>query len=878
MQNEPFSKSTLSKRTLYEFLRANSSTASAHPVHRTPWLSRPKSFVPMSFPSTGKPEAKTALQRLAQEPSDLKPIVPLTEHNRPVPVSKRPLDVDPAKPPPMFENPKRERRALVVSHVKGSTPERIKKFRAGGGSSTFEGKVRKLLTLDDLYKAVLGVDFADIDKCMPSVTDIEPTVTFRDLEAYKQHQSEVLLVETMEGFRQSLSSGFLPASQTSAQAGLFGSANVTVTTVTRKGREFSLLTLKKISQDDDVSLSQGDVVLLVKPNSAVLDPILKYGFCSSLSPKSFPENDVLFGIIERSKPLLVLGRNSKSVQLRCPMASKDNPLGYSPSDAGTIGAEYVAVIIHSLSVVEREWSALCSLKQMDWFVSSLLGHPLTVGKLNVANDNKIISQVLKCINELNYSQREAVMNAVQGQEKTLTLIQGPPGTGKTHTVVSLLKCLSVQGVKKTIVAAPSNAAADELMSRFMSVVKPSMKSVVRIGRNSTLPELREYCLDQRVMESQSQIEQSKFEQYKSRKDKLFEDIRELNEEINSVKDSSVKGEKIRMKERVKSQLDQLKSKEQEQTRIARDSIYKKFLNEAQFIFGTLSSFGSDPIVENLTSQIDVCVIDEAAQAIEVSALIPLRYRPKKIVLVGDPQQLPAVVKSASAKRAGFDMSLMERLQLTGQHETMMLKQQYRMDDGIARYPSQQFYEGLLETHESVLERREIQELRILSEHALMFVDVPGAGDIRQGTSLMNPREARLAVDLVKFLIQLTKGALSIGVISPYRQQVNLIRSLVPKELPGVEVDSVDAFQGREKDVIVFSCVRAGGSSETSLGFLADQRRLNVAITRARRACFVIGSEFFLRENGGPVWKGLISHCQVVEGSRVESLLIASNSI
>jgi predicted DNA helicase len=899
-ENDPFNRSGLSKRTLYEFLRANSDSAAstAHPIHRTPWINKPRSTVPMSFPSTGKPEtsAKTALERLAATTG--------AEVNRAIQVSRIPpprkeeaINLNsPVKPPPMFGG-NTKKRALVVNHIKGSTPERIRKLRIAGDTdksvSATKSSTCRILTLDDLHKSVLGIDFNSLESSLDTPAPVERRINFFSLDEYKEHQSKILLVETMEGLRQSLSGGFVPASQAQSsinQTGMYSTVNVRVTTAVRKGREFCLLTLKRATDESDQSqsfLSQGDVVLLFKPDSPFLETVSKYGFLTpELSPRgltSTPEQQVLYGIIERSKPSLVMGRETKSVQLRCPLASKDAPLGYSPSDVGTIGSEFVAVIIHSLLTVEREWAALCALKSTDWFVNDLLARDND----SVVKRSREITATIpsKLLDKLNQSQREAVAHAANRDERLFTLLIGPPGTGKSHTLVSLLECYEYQGMKKILVAAPSNAAIDELMLRFIKATGGRSR-VVRIGRHSAVAELKAYCLDQRVVESQQKTEESRYEIYRQRKDKLYSDIAAMNAEINNLGDNGGGGRKaelIRMKERVKAQLDSLKSKEEFHVRVERDSIYKKFLSDAQFIFGTLSSFGSEVIVNNLVGEVDVCVVDEAAQAIEVSSLIPFRFRPKKIVLVGDPQQLPAVVKSTAARRAGFDMSLMERLELTGRYKTHMLTEQYRMDSTIAKFPSGWFYEGKLATADSVLARKSSPVSTLLGS-PFSVIDVEGAGDMKQGTSLINPREARVAVDLVRYVI--TKlGVVSIGVISPYRQQVNMIRSLLSRELeihrPQLEVDSVDAFQGREKDVIIFSCVRAGGSSESSVGFLADERRLNVAITRARRAVWMIGNTGFLKKYGGPVWQSLISHCNEscssISSEQLESFLHKSRS-
>ena len=329
--------------------------------------------------------------------------------------------------------------------------------------------------------------------------------------------------------------------------------------------------------------------------------------------------------------------------------------------------------------------------------------------------------------------------------------------------------------------------------------------------------MKRYSLDALVQGSQEKLETERYKAYKERKTKIHADIQKINDDLvgmaqqGTTTTTNNKSELIRIKERLKIQLDALKERELESVKVERDAIYKKYLREARFVFGTLSSFGAENIVNNL-SQVDICVIDEAAQAIEVSALIPLRFSPRRIVLVGDPQQLPAVVKSVAAKRAKLDISLMERLQLIGSVPTHLLCEQYRMDDRIARFPSNEFYQGKLVTSSQVLTRPNPLESVLVSSSPLVFINNTAAGDIKQGTSLINASEARIVVNLVQRIV--SSSSSSIGVISPYKQQVILIRKLLHDLLPSpmLEIDSVDAFQGREKDLIIFSCVRSSGNS------------------------------------------------------------------
>jgi senataxin len=410
-----------------------------------------------------------------------------------------------------------------------------------------------------------------------------------------------------------------------------------------------------------------------------------------------------------------------------------------------------------------------------------------------------------------------------------------------------------------VVCAPSNAASDELMGRFIPYLSkaPGLGKVLRVGRN-TRPELKAYSLDSIVMESQSKEESFRQNAYREKKGKFFDQIREINDQLGAVGatmegNEPRRGDLIRQKERLKEALDNLKSRETESVKCERDSVCRKLLSSAQFIFGTLSSFGSDSVWNNMPS-VDYCVIDEAAQSIEVSSLIPLKFTPKRIVLVGDPQQLPAVVKSAAAKRLRFDMSLIERLQLLG-NRTYMLREQYRMHPSIAEISSEFFYEGKLITPNSVVARYNgsLRSLPSALDTPIVFINVESSCEMKSGNSIINPREGRITGDCAKFLAANRVG--SVGVIAPYKQQVGLIRKLLGND---IEVDSVDAFQGREKEFIVFNCVRSGGDT---VGFLADYRRLNVAITRARRGLWIVGNADFVANRGGPVWASLVEHCR-----------------
>lgn len=762
----------------------------------------------------------SALQRLSRESHSIARQPPPVARGPPVarPVVPSCTTTPRKPPPPMFENNPKERRVTRLSHTKGSSPGQVKKRllkRLSDGIS----KKKIPLSIDDLHRAILQTRDFTVDVCGED-EDVLPASG-----DYKEYQSRNLLIETMDGFAESLRVGY-----GGGPGCLYSSVTVHISAVARKGRDWSILTLKKNSHgDEETMLCMGDVVLMFPHELCVGTDLCANGF-----KQQFDTSRALFGIVEKNKVSSKNLGGSKTVLFKCPMASLDYPMGYSPSDS-LIGSNWTAVVIHSILTVEREWRALCE------FDTAYLAP-------NVCHAS--VCEQAQILPGLNLYQSIAINEVLQNIDEKIVLIQGPPGTGKTHTLVSLL--LRLRG-KRVLVAAPSNAAVDELMTRFVAATSSfgNNSRYVRIGsRNVVQPSLLPYCLDVLVGNSQTRLESDRHIVYREKKSKILSDILRLNSEIVGAVGRQ-KGELVRARDRLQQSLDTLRSDEERNVCVERDSVYRQFLNQSnggQFFFGTLSSFGSDSVWNNLTGVIDVCIIDEAAQATEVSTLIPLKFKPKKLVLVGDPQQLSAVVKSERARIGGFGLSMMERL-LIGGYKHVLLREQYRMHSEIAKFPSDFFYEGKLINGRTPVDDQQHVGAR------LALIDVPESTEMRSGTSLMNPREAGVVVDLVKKLLS-THSAEKICVITPYKQQVYLLRSLL---CGSVEIDSVDAFQGREKDIVVFNAVRSSGNS---VGFLADQKRLNVAITRAKNFLYIVGNAKHLESVGGPVWAALIKHCRL----------------
>ncbi|CAM6125409.1 unnamed protein product [Calypogeia fissa] len=293
----------------------------------------------------------------------------------------------------------------------------------------------------------------------------------------------------------------------------------------------------------------------------------------------------------------------------------------------------------------------------------------------------------------------------------------------------------------------------------------------------------------------------------------------------------------------------------------RDRVRIQILDEAAIVCSTLSFSGAG-VFKRMNRGFDVVVIDEAAQAVEPSTMVPLMHGCRQVFLVGDPIQLPATVLSTSAVEHGYGTSLFKRFQKGG-YPVQMLKTQYRMHPQIREFPSKEFYSDTLEDGTEV----EQQASRPWHEHhcfgPFVFYDIAGKESQPPGSgSWVNHDEAEFVLVLYQCMAgkyPVLKEAPNVAIISPYKQQVKLLRDLF-RDVIGVEatrlidINTVDGFQGREKDIAIFSCVRA--NPKGGIGFVSDFRRMNVGLTRARASMLVVGSSVALKQDKH--WKNLIS--------------------
>eukprot|EP00300_Choanocystis_sp_HF-7_P012508 c17919_g1_i4.p1 GENE.c17919_g1_i4~~c17919_g1_i4.p1 ORF type:complete len:343 (-),score=60.78 c17919_g1_i4:101-1129(-) len=275
---------------------------------------------------------------------------------------------------------------------------------------------------------------------------------------------------------------------------------------------------------------------------------------------------------------------------------------------------------------------------------------------------------------------------------------------------------------------------------------------------------------------------------------------------------------------------------------------QKILREAMVVCCTCSGAGSETLDK---LRFEIVVIDEAAQSTEPSTLTPLSRGARRIILAGDHFQLPPTVLS---QRFGLGVSLFERLTRVGVR-LCFLEVQYRMHPAIACFPCRAFYGGRVTsdplTFPDPISRPPLNFAWPVSSIPIALIPVNSL-DTPQGTSYANPTEAAVVSQLISNFVSAGLAPGQIGVITPYSGQVSEIRRSVDRiQYREVEIQTVDGFQGREKELIVVSTVRANDHGD--IGFVSDWRRLNVTLTRAKRGLVVVGHVPTLTQKSS-VWK------------------------
>lgn len=759
----------------------------------------------------------------------------------------------------------------VSDAVKDYYANKLKQFKDQGPvkktrqiRSAKDMRARLAPDLTSLHRTLLGWDFFHNGESPPgSDRDDYSLVTniFRNPLDYQNVFEPLLVLEAWQGFLKS------------KEEGNFRSFAIKVANRMSVDSFIEVSTTMPIGEGKDVGISEADIVLMSKGESPATQP--KQPHCLAR----------VFKITRKKASMEIAYR-----------LNTGNPLLPSVVPNATLHG----IKISSITPLEREYGALQGLKYFDLCDEIIKAKPSPLLKYTEKQLDSLVTNY-----KINTAQAKAIRSAIDND--AFTLIQGPPGSGKTKTIVAIVGALMTgnfgdKGVaiarpqtaqpttkapatKKLLVCAPSNAAVDELVMRFKQGVKTlhgefNKLSVVRLGRSDainakvvdvTLEELVNAKLNYATGKKTNAGED--LQQIMMAHKSTCEELNALHAKVDELKASgkTVTPEQNREFELLKRKKQQLSNKIDavrdsgdivaRDAEISRRKIQQDILDNAHVICATLSGSGHE-MFQNLNIEFETVIIDEAAQSIELSALIPLKYGCSKCILVGDPKQLPPTVLSREAARFQYEQSLFVRMQANHPDDVHLLDTQYRMHPEISLFPSKAFYDGKL------LNGPDMAQLRVQPWHQsgilgpYRFFDVQGTHQSApRGHSLINIAEINVALKLFDRLVTDCKGydfTNKIGIITPYKSQLRELRSRFAMSygdsiLAKVEFNTTDAFQGRESEIIIFSCVRA--SMSRTIGFLSDIRRMNVGITRAKSSLWVLGNAHSLMQ--GEYWGQMI---------------------
>lgn len=452
----------------------------------------------------------------------------------------------------------------------------------------------------------------------------------------------------------------------------------------------------------------------------------------------------------------------------------------------------------------------------------------------------------KTTSHLNASQQRAVQMILIAND--LAIVHGPPGTGKTTTLVQAIKMLVRRDNQKVLVVAPSNTAVDLLSEKLhleginvLRVGNPArvterLMSLTLDGKMSEHPQIKEVKrLKKQAQEFKSMAHKYKRNFGKAERDQrklLFEEAHKIMKEVGNTE----------------------------------QYIIDDLMAKAQVVTATLVGSNHYTVREG---RYQTVVIDEAGQALEPACWIPI-IKTQKVVLAGDHCQLPPTIKSETAAKRGLSKTLLEKCVELHPQAVTLLEEQYRMNEQIMGYSSQVFYKNLLKAHTSVAKRRLFEE-----DKSVVFIDTAGCGfdEKIEGTSATNPEEAALLLKhLSQFMAEWASKTKppneipSVAIISPYKQQIQILNEQLThiadlqSFLPSIAINTVDSFQGQERDIVYISMTRS--NAEGVIGFLSDIRRMNVAMTRARKKLVVVGDSATLAQF--PFYADFITYAESID--------------
>ncbi|PPQ98679.1 hypothetical protein CVT24_003306 [Panaeolus cyanescens] len=484
---------------------------------------------------------------------------------------------------------------------------------------------------------------------------------------------------------------------------------------------------------------------------------------------------------------------------------------------------------------------------------------------------------------MNPSQIRAMATMI-GQR--ISLIQGPPGTGKTKTIIETVKLLKLhfEVPQPILLCTYTNVAVDNLVE---GLVKAGVKAL-RVGfsgnvKSSLIHTTLDYKLEQHALHPKLCSSIDKEAQLASQKKELSKSVLALDYKLSlqSRPRKDTLARLVKMKEALVA-LENRHKKSKAKIYAIQQQMLREVVADADVICTTCVTSAC-----NALNVIDfpVVFLDEASMSTEPASLIPIMKGSQHISLIGDHKQLPPVIVSKEAEEGGLGVSLFERLTEEGLTPSVILDVQYRMHPAISRFPSQEFYnlalsDGTIDAGGNILPSLDPPNSKHLSQcstithrPSVVFLDHAG-NEAPKGRSMVNVLEAQIVASVVEDLL-LNNPQLrghDIGIIAPYAAQISLLTRMLNSDakyqarfrsvlgdqramhLEHIEVKTVDGFEGREKEVIIFSTVR--NNERGTIGFLADKRRLNVGLTRAKRGLFVVGSIKTLQAGAKGVVKAL----------------------
>ncbi|TAQ88938.1 hypothetical protein B7494_g2735 [Chlorociboria aeruginascens] len=720
--------------------------------------------------------------------------------------------------------------------------------------------------MDVLYEAILNWEFFHDGDTPPSKLDyVKIADKFFDPGTYRNTFEPLIISEIWRSL------------VTAKEENNFKAIEINVVNRLSVDKFMEISTTMPMTLNRDLSMSERDIVLLSRSPNPVNSP--QEPHCLARVDRTTRKKDVI-------EVTFRVSRDISPAFLQCLV-----PKG-----------KIQAVKIADMTTTQREYASLRGLQYYDLCNQILQGLPSRIQPPVESNISKISS-----LYTLNRGQALAIDSVTINDG--FTLIQGPPGSGKTKTIVAMVGSLLTETLKdqvkhvqarpqshnpssanaplkkKLLICAPSNAAVDELVVRLKDGVQPfdgprQKINVIRIGRSDAInASVKDVILDELVRkrlegdkdEKKGQL--SKREQLHKRAGDIKEQLNELRPQMDQARDDSNKELELRLQRkfdelkraqaRVGAQIEEDKSDDNTRGReneINRRRFQQEIIDEAHVLCATLSGSGHD-MFRNLNVEFETVIIDEAAQCIELSALIPLKYGCRKCVLVGDPEQLPPTVLSRSAQSFGYEQSIFVRMQKNHPQDVHLLDTQYRMHPEISQFPSKEFYNSRLIDGNgmAMLRKQPWHASSILGPYR--FFDVEGVQTKEsKGHSFINIPELNAAMQLYLRLKTDYKSIDfkgKIGIITTYKAQLNELRNRFARKygegiFEEIEFNTTDAFQGREREIIIFSCVRA---TKGSIGFLADIRRMNVGLTRAKSSLWVLGDSRSLQH--GQYWNRLI---------------------